>query len=104
MSVSCVSADVRSITNFYTEDMKRDRAEQIAEAFVELDRVKEAAWERGDLRSVLKCIDMKLRVPGAYKPDAVVVPVQSLDWNALLAPNPTELKLKEVENANGDHS
>ena len=72
----------------------RDRFERIAKGLEELRLVAQAAWRVSDLRLVLKTLDIRFRVLGAYT--VKLIPVQqTIPWDAIAATpaDPIEARL-----------
>jgi len=80
-SEASVSRDVDELRDVWKRLRQEERLERIAEGLAKLDLLESVAWGTGNWRAVLKCLDMRFRVLGAYKPDMLVV--QTVPWDRI---------------------
>jgi transposase-like protein len=78
-----VSVWLSEIAKEWKERAFADRQARIAEALAKLDLVEKMLWMLRDFKLVLRCLDMRFKVLGAYKPDTVIVQ-QPIPWDAIL--------------------
>ena len=102
-----VSVWLSGLRDEWVKNAARDRIERIAEGLAKLDLAEVAAWAAGDLRAVLKCIDIRFRVLGAYNFKLTVTSRPPLDWDAIASPaqepDPVETRLARYqENGHAD--
>jgi hypothetical protein len=76
-----VSRTLDAVRNVWKAGVERDRLERVAEGLAKLDLLEATAWANGALPLVLRCIDIRFRVLGAYKPTSVVV--STVPWDAI---------------------
>jgi hypothetical protein len=101
-----VSRDLSDIREEWKANAVRDRAVRIAEGLAKLDLLEEALWKCGMYSLVLKCIDIRFKVMGAYQTFGLVVPTAVLDWNAILDDtDPADVIERRIAQAgNSNHS
>jgi hypothetical protein len=102
-----VSLTIKGLRDGWVCDITRDRQLQVADAYAKLKLVEQVACQRGDVRAVMKAIDLRMKILGAYKIQIVHTP--PLDWDAVAAapsrPDPVEQRLLELKrlDTNGDN-
>jgi hypothetical protein len=103
VSTGCVSNDMDGLRTWWKERASADRLERLGAALARLDEAERLCWASGNLKLILKCLDMQLRVLGAYTPSKVVLPVAVLNWDQLAeVPDRIEERLnREEERLNG---
>lgn len=100
-----VSTWLSGLREEWKANAARDRMERIAEGLAKLDLLELTAWKGGDLRLVMKCIDIRFRVLGAYRPNVLVL--QPSAWDAITIPpdhDPVESRLAGVQCHTNGHT
>jgi hypothetical protein len=99
LSRDTVCHDVNALRQTWADELKQERLQLIAAAFAKLEALELELRAKGEWKHLLKTIELRLKVLGAFKPDVVVVAPQQIPWNEMLAGDShqqLEQKLKEV--------
>lgn len=101
-SQSCVSKDLDAVRAEMQERASADRAGRIAEALAKLDLAEALLWQQGNLKLLLRCLDMRFRVLGAYKVQ-LLLPT-GVPWDAVADPRPSDEEAIEGRLADADRN
>jgi len=68
-----VSNDLKALRKEWRDEALADIGEHMGRQYQELQTTKRAAWAKGDLKSVLRAVELEMRLLGTAQPDKLVV-------------------------------
>lgn len=98
-SESQVSKDLAELKTLWRERAAEDRLQRIAEGLAKLDLLERTLWAANLPSLLLRCLDIRFRVLGAYKECVAVIhaPPTAFPWDALASDGcPIEARIAEV--------
>jgi hypothetical protein len=77
--------DIKMLREFWVDQANQTFAVRQGEELARIAQVEAAAWQKGDLRHVLRCIEMRLRMFKMVGPTTVVQQTVQVNWDAIQA-------------------
>lgn len=92
-SITTISEDLRALTVEWGKSARVATQEHIAETLAKLREVERAAWDRGDLDSVLKAVDKEMKLLGLNAPQTISITTKdrAKELAELIGTTPEEL-------------
>jgi hypothetical protein len=75
--------DIKMLREFWVDQANQTFAIRQGEELARIAQVEAAAWEKGDLRTVLRCIEMRLKMFKMIGPSVVVQQNVQVNWDAV---------------------